>query len=184
AKELEKELQDAASRMGDLHVTEDDLLREKPRIDDELANMFGRLPPLAAYNHARELVRPSPLGGRKGGVPDHVQALTLREVQDRWKRYYKPSNALLILAGGVDVAAARKVISRHFGALPSGNKAPSAEEPGPAKFGQVKELQVKPLDPNAGPVVCLGYAAPPPDSDRYAAFLVLLSRLQLNSRKL
>src|SRR5207245_1821815 len=146
---LDKELQDAAWRIADLRITEDDLQREKPRIDDELANMFGRIPPLAAWNHARELVRPTPRGGRKGGVPDHVQALTLKEVQHRWQQYYKPKNALLILAGAVDAAAVRKTIADYFGNLPPGEPCPKVEEPGAPKFGTVKELTVKPLDPQA-----------------------------------
>ena len=41
-----------------------------------LANMFGAFPPLAAQNNARELVRPTPRGGRHGGLPAQVRALT------------------------------------------------------------------------------------------------------------
>src|SRR5262249_466956 len=84
--DLEKELQDAAGRMGDLHITESDLEREKPRVVEELANMFGRIPSLGACNRARELVRPTPNQGRKGGIPEQVQSLSLHDVQDHWGR--------------------------------------------------------------------------------------------------
>src|SRR5262249_55129000 len=75
--DLRAELKDAAARMGDLRHGEDDLKRERPRVLDEVANMFGGIPAFAARNHARELVRPAPLGGRKGGAPSHVEGLTL-----------------------------------------------------------------------------------------------------------
>ncbi len=42
--DLEKELAEAAARMGDLRITAADLDREKPRLLDELSNMFGRHP--------------------------------------------------------------------------------------------------------------------------------------------
>ena len=44
--------------MGDLRIAAADLDREKPRLLDELSNMFGRFPTLGAVNNARELIRP------------------------------------------------------------------------------------------------------------------------------
>jgi zinc protease len=182
--DLDKELQDAAARMGDLCVTADDLKREKPRIRNELANMFGRIPSLGAMNHAHELVRPTPRGGRRGGVPEHVRAVTLEEVRQHWKRYYKPGNATLILAGAVDTKAARRAVTDHFAQLPPGEKPPAPAEPGKPKFGTVKELFVEPIGPRLGPEASLAYAAPPPDSDLYAPFLVLVARLYAQAEKL
>ncbi len=184
AKDLEQELQDAAARMGDLRVTAADLQREKPRVLDELANMFGRLPQLGAMNTARELVRPTPLGGRKGGQPEHVRAITLQEVQERWQRYYKPRNALLVIAGAVDVAAARKTVDEHFAKLPPGENAPVPREPGQARLGMTRELTVKPSVAQASAEVCLAYRAPAPASELYAPYLVLVARMQANSGNL
>lgn len=180
AKDLDQELQDAAARMSDLRPTDADLEREKPRIDDELANMFGRMPVLAAMNQAREVVRPTPLGGRKGGVPAAVRAIPLAEVQERWKRYYKPRNALLVLTGALDVKAARRTIIRHFVSILAGDAPPAREKPGKAKAGEVREVRVKPLQLGAGPQSSLAYAAPAPDSELYAPFLILAARLQAN----
>jgi zinc protease len=182
--DLERELQDAAARMGDLRVAASDLDREKPRIEAELANMFGRLPHLGAMNHARELARPTPLGGRKGGASEHVRAATLEEVKARWRRYYKPRNALLVLAGGFDAAAARKSIESHFGKLPAGEPAPAPAEPAKANPGPVRTFRVKPLAPHLGPEACLAFAAPAPGGDLYPAYLVLVARLQADARKL
>ena len=59
-RELDHELGDAAARMVDLRVTAADLDRERPRLLEEVANMFEGFPALAAMNNARELVRPTP----------------------------------------------------------------------------------------------------------------------------
>ncbi|HEY7156820.1 MAG TPA: pitrilysin family protein [Gemmataceae bacterium] len=181
--DLNKELRDAAARMGDLRVTAADLDREKPRIDDEVANMFGRIPSLGARNNAHELVRPTPHGGRRGGLPEQVRAATLEEVQQHWKRYYKPRNAILALAGDVDGKATRQAVRDHFAKLPAGEKPPAPAEPGQPKFGTVKELTVESIVPQARPEVCLAYAAPAPSSDRYAPFLVHVARLFASAEK-
>jgi len=175
--DLDTELTEAAARMGDLRITAADLDREKPRLLDEVANMFGRLPALGAVNHARELIRPAPQGGRKGGLAEHVQAITLDDVRAYWKRFYKPGNAILVLAGAVDPVAARRTVTSRFAELAPGEEVPKPEEPGAAQAGVVRELAVKSLQPQAQPVACLAYAAPEPGSEHYAPLLVLVARL-------
>jgi zinc protease len=181
---MEKELQDAAARMNDLRVTHADLAREKPRILDELANMFGRIPNIAATNQARELLRPTPRDGRRAGVPDQIKATTLQEVQQHWQRYYKPRNAILVVAGDVDVQTTRQAVEAHFAKLPIGEELPAPGEPGEPKFGVVRELAVESVVPGAGPEACLAYAAPKPKSELYAAYLVMATRLIANGGNL
>jgi len=174
--DLEKELTEAAARMGDLRITAPDLDREKPRLLDEVSNMFGRIPALGAVNIARELIRPTPQGRRKGGLPEHIKAITLDDVRAHWKRYYKPQNAILVLAGAVDEAVARQAVTAHFAKLVPGEEVPKPSEPGSPKAGAMRELAVRSLQPQAKPMACLAYAAPEPGSELYAPFLVLVAR--------
>jgi zinc protease len=174
--DLEKELTEAVARMGDIRITAADLDREKPRLLDEVSNMFGRFPALGAVNIARELIRPTPRGGRKGGLPEHVRVITLDDVRAHWKRYYKPNNAILVLAGAVDEAASRQTVIAHFAKLAPGQDVPKPGEPGSPKAGAVRKLAGRSLQPQAEPVACLAYAAPEPGSDLYAPFLMLVGR--------
>jgi len=174
--DLEKELREAAARMGDLRIKTADLDRERPRLLDEVANMFGRIPALGAVNVAREQIRPTPRGGRKGGLPEHLGAMTLDDVQMHWRRYYKPRNAILVLAGAVDDAEARRAVVNQFAGIAPGEEVPQPEEPGPRRTGSTREVAVRPFGPPTGPVACVAYAAPPPESDLYAPFLVLAAR--------
>ena len=174
---LDGELQDAAARMGDLRVTPADLDRERPRLLEEVGNMFGAFPSLAAVNHARELARPTPYDGRHGGSPEQLRAITVDDIQSFWKRYYKPRNAIVALAGDFDPAAARKMIAAHFAAIPAGEDAPTPHEAGKPKFGTVRELTVASPLPDAEATASIAYLAPRPGSDLYPPFLVLVSRL-------
>jgi zinc protease len=185
--ELDRELTDAAARMGDLRVTAADLDRERPRLVQEVENMFDGFPALAALNRARELVRPMPGSGRHGGPPEQIRALTIEDVQARLNRYYKPRNAILALAGDFDPVAARKMIESHFAALSAGEEIPPSRDPGAPKFlmptppprsSAAAPAKAAPAEePESAPTACLAYLAPRPDSDLYAPFLVLITRL-------
>ncbi len=177
ANRLDAELTDAAARMSDLRVTDEDVTREKQRLLEEVDNMFAAFPPLAASNNARELVRPTPRGGRRGGQAERVRAMTIQEIQARCQRYYKPKNATLVLAGAIDSKTVRNHIADHFGKLPPGEPIPDAASPGPPKFGGVQTVRVRSEVPDAKSMACLGYLPPQPDSDLYAPFLVLITRL-------
>ena len=176
AERLDDELREAAARMADLDVTTTDLDRERPRLLDELRNMFEDVPSLAAMNRARELIRPTPRNGRRGGRPAEVQTLSLAEVQDRLKLLYKPRNAILIAAGAIDPASFRTAVARHFGRIPGGDPAPAPGAPGTPVLGGKRS--VPPDMPHGSPAtVCVAVAPPRPESDLYAPYVILAARL-------
>jgi zinc protease len=146
--------------------------------------MFDDFPMLAALNNARELVRPTAGGGRRGGLPAQVNSCTTDELQSFWNRYYKPRNAILALSGAVEPAAAREWITAHFAKLAFGEPIPAPREHGPAKLQEITEIKVRSRLPNAKSTACLAYAAPQCGSDLYAPFLVLIARLWAGASKL
>ncbi len=170
--------------MGDLRLTAVDLERERPGLLGEVENMFGAIPTLGAQNHARELIRPTPRGGRRGGLPEQVRRLTVEDVRGYWKRLYKPRNAVLILAGALEPDAARRMVAGHFSTIEPGEPAPTPGEPAGPKFGSIAKKTVASIVPNARPMACLAYQAPQPNSPLYAPFLVLASRFWAGAPKL
>ena len=174
---IEDELEDAASRMASLRVTQEDLEREVPRMLLELRNMYGGVPALAGLNHVRNRLLAVPAGGRYGGVDEHLEGMGVDELQDAWRDYYKPNNAILAVAGGFDVAEIRDAIERHFGSIPIGKPTPRQVPERETRTGTVARVMVSPVTPHAAGVVAIGYAAPQPGSELYAPFLVVVSRL-------
>ena len=53
--------------------------------------MFEGFPALAAVNNARERVRPMPAGGRHGGRPEHLRALTSMKSGPAWIAITSPT---------------------------------------------------------------------------------------------
>lgn len=176
-KGLDAELRDAAARMGALKIEASDLDRERPRLLEEVSNMFGRIPQLGARNLAAEALRPAPRGGRKGGLPDQVKRITIEELRDRWTRYYKPGNAILSVAGACDPAAVRESVTKLFGSLPRGESPP---DPGTAKIVTKPAeitVTVQPRMASMKPHIAVAYAAPAPSDETYVPFLLLAGRM-------
>lgn len=172
---LQQELMDAAARMGELQVDTTALERERGRLAAEVANMFGGMPRLAAQNLAREVLRPTPAGGRRGGRPEALRTLGAKELGERLGQYYRPGNAILVVAGGFDVEEVRTIIAREFGPIPRGEALPKPAERKLNRPATTQSVEVDAVDGSTESVACLAFAAPAPASEAYPAFLMLMS---------
>jgi zinc protease len=54
------------------------------------------------------------------GSMEDLNAASMSDVQDWFKTYYGPSNAVLCIAGDVDAATARQKVEKYFGDIPAG----------------------------------------------------------------
>jgi zinc protease len=73
------------------------------------------------------------------------------------------------------------MIESHFAALPAGEEVPPPGEPGAPKSSvPAAPKAARATGAGGEPTACLAYLAPRPDSEHYAAFLVLVSRLWAN----
>ncbi len=177
AAQFSEEIKDVVARMNDLRITEADIKREVPRVKQELTNMYGGIPMLAGINHARAQLHPIPQGGQRGGAIAHIQTITLDELQQFWKDYYKPNNAILIVAGKFDVEEAKKSIHENFSPVASGKLLQPTHPKSKPKTGNVNKINVQPIVPKATGVAAIGYAAPFPSSKEYVSFLIVYSRM-------
>lgn len=56
------------------------------------------------------------------GEMAHLDAATLEEFQDFNKKFYTPNNAVLVVAGQIDVEQTKEWIKKYFGPIPRGEK--------------------------------------------------------------
>jgi zinc protease len=54
------------------------------------------------------------------GSMEDLGAASLEDVKEWFRTYYGPSNAVLVLAGDIDVATAREKVTKWFGSIPAG----------------------------------------------------------------
>lgn len=54
------------------------------------------------------------------GSMEHLDAATLQEFQAFNKKYYIPNNAVLVIAGDIDIEKTKKLVDAYFSAVPAG----------------------------------------------------------------
>ena len=59
----------------------------------------------------------SPYGNPVAGTEKEIAALTKKDVDDFYRRYYTPSNAVLILSGDIDVQTAQDLAQKYYGSI-------------------------------------------------------------------
>ena len=181
---IENELKDAAMRMNQLDVDENDLKQETLRIENELANMYGGVPALAAQNLAAGLVLAHATNTRRGGWIKQIKSISVEQVQKRLKAFYKPQNAILVIAGNIDLKQIKKIIDKNYSKIASG-KLIEATPLLQVKTTNLKETKrVTPRFPQAQSHVALAFRTPYPSDKLFPAFLVIAARLQKNSFQL
>jgi len=66
------------------------------------------------------------------GSMEHLDAATLEEFKAFNKKYYVPNNAVLVIAGDIDIAKTKTLVEQYFGPIPAGAPIPRVsvkEEP-------------------------------------------------------
>jgi zinc protease len=56
------------------------------------------------------------------GSMEHLDAATLEEFQEFNKKFYTPNNAVLVVAGQIDIKKTKEMIQKYFGPIPRGEK--------------------------------------------------------------
>jgi len=74
------------------------------------------------------------------GSMEDLSAATLEDVQKWFKTYYGPNNAVIALAGDIDLATAKKLVSKYFGDIPAGPSPIKKKKWVAKRSGQKREI--------------------------------------------
>ncbi len=72
------------------------------------------------------------------GSQEHLDAASIDDVKDFFRRFYSPNNASLSIAGDIDCAEAKKLVEKYFGDLPPAPPVARIERWVPALDGEVR----------------------------------------------
>lgn len=105
-----------------------------------------------------------------------VNAATVADVRTFFKTYYAPSNAVLTIAGDVDVNEVKQLVEKHFAGIPA---QPTPPVPNLSEPPQTKEKRVSQSDKLANtPALATGYHIPAQNSPDFPAMALLVQILQ------
>ncbi|MFL5510519.1 MAG: M16 family metallopeptidase, partial [Gemmatimonadaceae bacterium] len=110
-----------------------------------------------------------------GSMAD-LTAASVADVQNFFKTYYAPNNAVLVVAGDIDVPQAKAMVQKYFAPIPRGPVAPKLANMNlPASMGTEQRIVVQdPLAP--APRVFVAYRVPPA-KDRRAETVSVLAQI-------
>ena len=87
------------------------------------------------------------------GWPSDIMNLTREMADEHYRKYYKPRNAILVLAGDLDTASTMEMVKRYFGKIPAGEAFPPLTIRDPEQVGEKRFTQVRPDAPNLFSIV-------------------------------
>ena len=79
------------------------------------------------------------------GWPSDIDNLTREQAEEHYRKYYKPRNAILVLAGDLDTLETMKLVNKYFAPIPTGDAFPPLTVRDPEQAGE-KRLIVKRKD--------------------------------------
>ncbi|HEY0022577.1 MAG TPA: pitrilysin family protein [Longimicrobium sp.] len=111
------------------------------------------------------------------GSMEDLENASIEDVRSFFRTYYVPNNAVLAIAGDIDVPQVRQMVRRYFGGIPGGAEPPPVRRvPLPPRLG-ASPREVIP-DANApAPAVYVGFRVPPARDPRAPAVNLLAQLL-------
>ena len=98
----------------------------------------------------------------------HLDAATVADVQQFFKTYYAPNNAVLVISGDADAAQARAWVEKYFAGIPAAKLPPPPDLSEPR---QEKEKRTGRTDPLANrPALGIAYHVPARNTPQWYAF--------------
>ena len=119
-----------ADRMRNLQIMPENIALEREIVFQERQQVVENNP-AAYFNEAirRVLWQNHPYGRPITGTSDEIRNLTMEDIKDFYHRYYVPGNAILVLAGDIDIQTAEELAERYYGTIVAGEAGPRLSLP-------------------------------------------------------
>ncbi len=175
--QLEMGLWMESERLLHLVIDEEGVETQRRVIKEERSQMFDNRPygGLLEAIFSRAFVK-HPYNWLPIGSVQYIDQATLEEFIDFHSTYYVPNNAVLSIAGDINIEQTKKLVELYFGDIPKGTKPiirPESNEPPLAS-----EIRDTVYDPNIQlPAVIQAYRIPGVNSDDFYALDMLTTLL-------
>jgi len=105
------------------------------------------------------------------GTMEDLNAAEEADFKDFYETFYVPNNAVLSIAGDIDMAETKRLVKKYFGPIPKGEKEIFRPERTPKQLSS--EVRDTVYDQVQLPAVVMSYPFPPMGSDDYYAMSML-----------
>ena len=117
-----------SDRMRSLAVTQENLDNQREAVKEEKRLRYDNQPYGQIFDLINEMIYGNFANAHSTiGSMDHLDAASVEDVQEFFRIYYAPNNAVLVLSGSFDVAEAKNLVDGYFGDIPSQPLPPSLD---------------------------------------------------------
>jgi len=109
-----------SDRMRSLAVTQENLDNQREAVKEEKRLRYDNQPYGQIFDLINEMIYKNFANSHSTiGSMEHLDAATVGDVQEFFRIFYAPNNAVLVLSGAFDVDEAKQLIETHFADIPS-----------------------------------------------------------------
>lgn len=157
-----------SDRMRSLAVTQENLDNQREAVKEEKRLRYDNQPYGQIFDLINEMIYKNFANSHSTiGSMDHLDAATVEDVQEFFRIYYAPNNAVLVLSGSFEDATARELIEQYFGDIPSQPLPPDLDVSEPTEVAATYKEWEDPLAPF--PAFLIGWKIPPRRSPEFNA---------------
>ncbi len=160
-----------SDRMRSLAVTQENLDNQREAVKEEKRLRYDNQPYGQIFDLINEMIYKNFANSHSTiGSMDHLDDATVEDVQEFFRIYYAPNNAVIVLSGAFDSAEAKGLIETYFGDIPSQPLPPALDVSEPDEVASTYREWEDKLAPF--PAFLIGWKIPPRRSpDFYALYL-------------
>jgi predicted Zn-dependent peptidase len=149
-----------SDRMRSLKVTQENLDNQRNAVQEEKRLRYDNQPYVNAFLRINELIFKNPANAHSTiGSMEDLDAATIQDVQEFFRIYYAPNNAVLTIVGDFEEAEAWALVQKYFDAIPSQPSPPPVDTSEPEDVARTQEIYLDKLAP--APAFVLGWKIPP-----------------------
>ena len=148
-----------SDRMRSLKVTQENLDNQRNAVQEEKRLRYDNQPYVNAFIRMNELIFTNPANAHSTiGSMEDLDAATIDDVQEFFRIYYAPNNAVMSVVGDFDNDEARALVEKYFSNIPSQATPPPVNVAEPEAVAIHEEIFNDPLAP--APAFVLGWKVP------------------------
>lgn len=157
-----------SDRMLSLAVTQENLDNQREAVKEEKRLRYDNQPYGQIFDLINEMIYKNFANSHSTiGSMEHLDDATVEDVQEFFRIYYAPNNAVIVLSGAFEIQAAKDLIETYFGDIPSQPLPPELDVAEPTEVAATyKEWEDK-LAPF--PAFLIGWKIPPRRSPEFYA---------------
>ncbi|MBA2340084.1 MAG: insulinase family protein, partial [Pyrinomonadaceae bacterium] len=160
-----------SDRMRSLKVTQENLSNQIKVVQEEKRFRIDNQPYVGSNLRLSELVFGNFANAHSViGSMEDLDAATLEDVQQFFKTYYTPNNAVLAIAGDFDPKGARSLVEKYFGTIPRGATPPALDVNETANVAKRTDTILDPLAQT--PLFRIGWKIPPSRTPDFYALTI------------